>query len=324
MGVVLPTIFATFERNGKEELGGGGGDGDGDESSDKVKIVSYATAIILALSYALYLFYELRKHGGGESAQSTAAADTNMRDASSSSSATTGIEFGAMEYAEMEEGRRGHKQGVVVVKANGSGTLSDTSPPSALHTGDTAAASTTQMPPAMEQTQDTPEEEDVNEEEHEEPEMSVIGSSALLLVATSCIAVNSEFLVDSIQYVSAQWHVSQDFIGIILLPIVGNAAEHITAVIVAARNKMDLAIAVALGSSIQIALFAVPLMVILGWIKDLEVPMTLDFGPLNAVTFFLGVVIVHVVVSNGRSNWLKGSLLLGAYLIIAIGYAFTS
>ena len=172
----------------------------------------------------------------------------------------------------------------------------------------------------------------IHEAETEEPEtdteipdMSIIGSILLLTLVTLMVAMCSEFLVNSIDYLSSSWGLSRDFIGIILLPIVGNAAEHLTAVMVAVKNKMDLAIAVALGSSIQIALFAVPLMVVLGWLFNVSpVPMTLNFQPMNAITFFLGVVIVYFVINNGESNWLKGSLLLGAYAIMSVGFAFVN
>ena len=94
---------------------------------------------------------------------------------------------------------------------------------------------------------------------------------------------------------------------------------------VAMKNKVDLAIAVCLGSSIQIALFAVPLMVILGWTMDVSPrPMTLDFNAMNAITFVLGVLLVIFIVQNGSSNFMHGSLLLGCYCIIGVGYAYSS
>jgi Ca2+:H+ antiporter len=110
--------------------------------------------------------------------------------------------------------------------------------------------------------------------------------------------------------------VSQAFIGLIIIPIVGNAAEHVTAVVVAMKNKMDLAIGIAVGSSIQIALFITPLIVILGWIMNKE--MTLYFNIFETVALFVTVLVVNFLVLDGRSNYLEGSLLVAAYMIIAV------
>lgn len=109
---------------------------------------------------------------------------------------------------------------------------------------------------------------------------------------------------------------SRTFIGLILLPIVGNAAEHVTAVSVAMKNKMDLAIGVAIGSSMQIALFVTPLMVIIGWI--IGEPMTLFFNTFETCVLFVTVLIVNYLIQDGESNWLEGVMLISTYIIIAI------
>jgi Ca2+:H+ antiporter len=107
---------------------------------------------------------------------------------------------------------------------------------------------------------------------------------------------------------------SEAFIGIILLPIAGNAAEHITAMTVASKNKMDLAIGVSVGSSIQIALFVTPAVVLLGW--SMERQMTLYFSLFETVTLVVAVGLVVVVMLNGRTNYLEGSLLCVCYIIV--------
>lgn len=107
----------------------------------------------------------------------------------------------------------------------------------------------------------------------------------LLVVSTGLVAVCAEFMADSINdVVSGGSGISEAFIGLILLPIVGNAAEHVTAVTVAMKNKMDLAIGVVVGSSIQIAIFVTPLVVILGWVMDKE--MSLFFTLFKTVLMF--------------------------------------
>ena len=138
----------------------------------------------------------------------------------------------------------------------------------------------------------------------------------LLLFSTGLVAACAEFMVDSINGLVETSSVGEVFIGLIVLPIVGNAAEHVTAVMVAMKNKMDLAIGVAVGSSIQIALFMTPLVVILGWIIDRD--MTLYFTLFETVCLFVSAFIVNFLVLDGRSNYLEGALLCSTYVIIAL------
>ena len=142
----------------------------------------------------------------------------------------------------------------------------------------------------------------------------------LLLVSTGLVAVCAEFLVDSIDYLVTTSGVSQTFVGLIILPIVGNAAEHVTAVTVASKNKMDLAIGVALGSSIQIALFVTPIIVLLGWCLDTD--MSLYFSLFETASLFASAFIVNYLMIDGRSNYLEGALLIAAYVIIAVAAFF--
>lgn len=153
-------------------------------------------------------------------------------------------------------------------------------------------------------------------EEEEEVLMSACSSILLLLGATITVAICSEFLVDSIEGVTEEYGLPGAFIGVILLPIVGNAAEHATAVTVAAKGKMDLALGVAVGSSTQIALLVVPFSVIVGWVFD--VPMSLDFRIFDTAVMILSVFITHTTLQDGHSNWLEGSILIAIYILIAI------
>jgi Ca2+:H+ antiporter len=146
--------------------------------------------------------------------------------------------------------------------------------------------------------------------------MSRTAAVVMLLLSTALVAVCAEFLVEAIPEMVADSPVSEAFIGLIILPIVGNAAEHVTAVTVAAKNKMDLAIGVAVGSSIQIALFVTPVVVLLGWI--LETEMSLYFNLFETISLFATVFVVNFLVLDGRSNYLEGTLLIAAYVIIAI------
>jgi len=156
------------------------------------------------------------------------------------------------------------------------------------------------------------------EEELETPQMTVWVTMGLLAVVTVLVAVTAEWLVDSINGLTDTGHISKEFVGVILLPIVGNAAEHVTAVTVSVKDKLNLSIGVAVGSSIQIALFVIPFIVTLGWI--LNKPLTLLFDPYQSVALFLTVLTVNYVVQDGKSNWLEGFILMGLYLILAVTF----
>lgn len=157
------------------------------------------------------------------------------------------------------------------------------------------------------------------EEEVEVPVMGAIAAGLVLVVTTVLVAICAEYLVGSIDDVVEDAKINKTFIGLILIPIVGNAAEHVTAVVVAVRNKMDLAMGVAIGSSIQIALLVTPFLVILGW-AVLDQPMTLHFQTFETVAFAFSVLVVTYTVQDCKSNYLEGAMLLGLYFIIALAF----
>ncbi|KAL9125372.1 MAG: hypothetical protein Q9217_005419 [Psora testacea] len=147
-------------------------------------------------------------------------------------------------------------------------------------------------------------ENDENGDEKEADILSPWAAAVVLVIITVAVAVCAEFLVDSIDSIVETAHISKTFIGLILLPIVGNAAEHVTAVVVAWKNKMDLAIGVAIGSSMQIALLVTPFLVILGWI--IHQPMTLHFETFETVVFFLSVLVTNYLIAVGWNPYLYG------------------
>jgi Ca2+:H+ antiporter len=144
--------------------------------------------------------------------------------------------------------------------------------------------------------------------------------SGVLLVCTLFVALESEMLVDSLEVATSQLGLTALFTGVIIVPIVGNAAEHATAVTVAMKDKMDLSVSVAVGSSMQIALFVAPVLVIAGWV--LGQPMDLDFQPFELVAVVVAVLIANSISSDGKSNWLEGTLLLAAYTVLGIAFYF--
>ncbi|KAL8902930.1 MAG: hypothetical protein Q9207_004278 [Kuettlingeria erythrocarpa] len=159
------------------------------------------------------------------------------------------------------------------------------------------------------------------EDNHEaKKHLSRTSAIILLVVSTGLVALCADFVVESINYIVDNTSVSEAFIGLIILPIVGNAAEHVTAVVVAGKNKMDLAIGVAVGSSIQIALFVTPVIVLLGW--ALQKDMSLYFSLFETISLFVSAFIINFLILDGKTNYLEGALLIAAYVIIALAAFF--
>ncbi|GJE96599.1 calcium proton exchanger [Phanerochaete sordida] len=155
-------------------------------------------------------------------------------------------------------------------------------------------------------------------EEVEEPMLTIPMTIGLLAVVTVIVAVTAEFLVSSIDGLTSTGNISKEFVSLVLLPIVGNAAEHVTAVTVSVKDKIDLSLGVAVGSSIQIALFVIPFIVTLGWIMGK--PLSLLFDPYESIVLFLSVLIVNYTVADGRSNWLEGAVLMSLYVMLAVTF----
>ncbi|CAO2840841.1 unnamed protein product [Amaranthus hypochondriacus] len=135
---------------------------------------------------------------------------------------------------------------------------------------------------------------------------------------TAVIALLSEFVVGTIEDASSSWGIPISFLSIILLPIVGNAAEHAGAVIFGYKNKLDISLGVALGSATQISIFVVPLCVIIAWIMHIKMDLSLSL--LETSCFALSVLITAFTLQDGSSHYMKGGVLLLAYMIIAASF----
>jgi len=142
-----------------------------------------------------------------------------------------------------------------------------------------------------------------------------------LVLATALIAWMSELLVGAVGDATAALGLSPVFVGVIVVATVGNAAEHSTAVLVAMKNQMDLAFHIAIGSSIQIALFVAPLLVFLSHLMPAG-PMDLRFTPFEVLAVMIAVGVLNLVAQDGESNWLEGALLLAVYLILGVAFYF--
>ncbi|XP_015873735.3 vacuolar cation/proton exchanger 3 [Ziziphus jujuba] len=160
-----------------------------------------------------------------------------------------------------------------------------------------------------------------SQEEDEEEEKALIGfwsAFSWLVGMTIIIALLSEYVVGTIEAASNSWGISVSFISIILLPIVGNAAEHAGSIIFALKNKLDISLGVALGSATQISMFVVPLSVVVAWI--MQINMDLDFSLLETSSLAFTIIITAFTLQDGTSHYLKGVVLCLCYVIIAACY----
>ncbi|MGI8542526.1 MAG: calcium/proton exchanger [Aridibacter sp.] len=145
-------------------------------------------------------------------------------------------------------------------------------------------------------------------------------SIIVLVVATAFVALIAEFLVGAVEAARGALGFTEVFVGVIVVAIIGNAAEHSSAILMALRNKMDLSVGIAVGSSLQIALFVAPLLVFASYFFG--TPMNLEFTIPEVVAVFASILIVEQICSDGESNWIEGVQLLSVYAILAILFYF--
>lgn len=161
---------------------------------------------------------------------------------------------------------------------------------------------------------------DKSKEEENQECWSATEAVGTLFVATALVALLSEFLVSSVEAVRAQFGLSEVFVGVVIVAIIGNAAEHSTAVMMAFKNKMDLAMRVAIGSSTQIALFVAPILLFCSYFFG--APMNLEFTIPETIAVIAAVYLLSEIAGDGESNWLEGVQLLALYFILAVLFFF--
>ena len=232
-------------------------------NSSNVTALSRGTAVLLLLVYGCYLFFQLKTHADMYNEPSQKV-DKRKSNKVAGGDVTRGI-------------------------AQIGGAMSAS-------TGRTMAFATTDGTEAHDTPMRYP------EPEKEEPQLHIWVAVATLAISTAFVALCAEFMVDSINAITAEGGISKTFVGLILLPIVGNAAEHATAVTVACKDKMDLAIGVAVGSSMQIALLVIPFVVVLGWILGNDA-MNLAFDGFQIAILFVAVLLVNYLIQDGKSHW---------------------
>ncbi|SPO25272.1 probable VCX1 - Vacuolar Ca++/H+ exchanger [Ustilago trichophora] len=159
------------------------------------------------------------------------------------------------------------------------------------------------------------EEEDDDEEE---AKMSPLAAMIALGGVTVLTAFNADYLVGAIDEVATDYHIPKAFIGVILLPIVGNMAEHLTAVWMASKGKMEISLGIAIGSSIQISVGMIPILVLVGW--AIKQPLTLYFETFETVILVAAVFLVNTLVQDGKSNYMEGAMLCSLYAVAALSF----
>lgn len=277
IAVLLPAAFDSAVRSGTSPNGNSTSKLDEDFQMDILHL-SHGIAIILLLIYVAYIVFQLWTH-------------THLYEDS-------GEEVAISKKYDLHHKAR-PSDNAAGASSSTNPTLNDAENGNGHVNGNGAAATTEKQ-----------------EEEVEQPQTSLLLAIVLLVVVTVLVAVTAEFLVDSVDGLTENGGISKEFVGIILLAIVGNAAEHVTAVTVSVKDKLTLSIGVAVGSSIQIALFVIPFIVTLGWI--IGKPLTMLFDPLESVVLFFAVLVTNYVVADGKSNWLEGAILFFLYVICAI------
>jgi Ca2+:H+ antiporter len=142
----------------------------------------------------------------------------------------------------------------------------------------------------------------------------------VLLAATAGVAVMSEFLVGAVEPAAHALGLSDVFVGVIVVAVIGNAAEHSTAVVTAVKDRMDLTMTIAVGSSLQVALFVAPFLVFASLVVDPGRPLDLHFSPMEVIAVGLSVGVLALVSHDGETHWMEGALLLAVYLIFALAF----
>ncbi len=173
---------------------------------------------------------------------------------------------------------------------------------------------------------DLPPEESLHHREGDEPEWPLPVAVIVLLITSVVIGILSESLVGAVEGAVEKFHMPEAFVGVVILAIVGNAAEHSTAVVMAWKGKMSLAHSIAAESSKQIALFVTPACVLLGYflVPANAHPMTLHFSLTEVVAAYVSVLVVNQILTDGETNWLEGAQLLALYVVLGAAFYFVA
>lgn len=162
----------------------------------------------------------------------------------------------------------------------------------------------------------------VPEDDEEEEPMSLRMALIQITISTALVAFMSEILVDSVTETAEEAGLGPVFTGVIIIAIVGNAAEHTTAIVAAYKDKLDISVAITFGSSLQIAQFVFPVLILISCGRSVNPPMTMVFTTMEAVAIFFSVLTAWIICSDAKTTWLEGSMLLCLYIVFALLFWF--
>ncbi|KAJ5624243.1 Sodium/calcium exchanger membrane region [Penicillium lagena] len=284
------------------------------QSSDRMALsFSRAVSVILLAVYFLYLFFQLRSHASlfrTPNSHRRFQSIVNDRDINNQSIAPRASITTNLSRPEMQEIPYPASPSPVPLEAQvESGLLLDRIEPTDTNTSFNGS-------PVLNGGYVTPKPTPCNCYRHVVTANRTI-SIGLLILSTCLIAICAEYFAASFAILNEQGVLGESFVGLIVIPIAGNVAENVTAVIVASKDQMDLAISVALGSAIQIGLLVAPVMVLIGWVLDK--PMTLHFDRFEIVTLIGASLLVSFIFLKGKTNYLEGAILCACFAAISVG-----
>lgn len=286
LGLAVPAIFAVTDSHATSH------------AERSLQQLSLVTSVGLLLIYVLYIIFQLRTHA-------------DLYNPTRPATMSTAVQKGKEEEVEEEEegGEEWEAQlsSQVRMTSTGSSAHSDDTP---IRPGIAPAPPTHSNAPALDA-----------EDEDGPPPAPLPVATALMVLTVALITLSSDRLVATLEDFSREMGVGEKFIASVLLPVVGNAVEHLSAILVARAGKIDLAVGIACGSCIQIALFAAPVLVVVSWVFDLP-RLCLNFDLFDTVLLSFAVLTVNATLRDSRTNWLEGAVLIVSYFILATAFFF--
>ncbi|KAJ1899322.1 hypothetical protein LPJ81_004167, partial [Coemansia sp. IMI 209127] len=266
----------------------------GGEITNGILIMSRGTALILLLVYVLFLVFQLKTHSDIFDGSHTRRTETEYNEEFAETvSPNVGLNV-VLDDTKKSRGKR-------AVFSESSCKYEETSDSSRISIDDDVKIGKAKL--WRQSVQET-------HHHHSAPQMQLWMAGTMLALVSVLVALSSDVLVDSVEELTSHYNISHTFVGMILLPLAASAAEHTMSVTVAIRDKMDLCITIAVGSSMQMTLFVLPTLIIIAWI--MKRPLTLYFDEFETTTLLISVLVINYLIMNGRSNWLKGAMLLSS------------
>ncbi|KAJ2847204.1 hypothetical protein IWW36_003973 [Coemansia brasiliensis] len=261
----------------------------GGEITNGILVMSRGTALILLLVYVLFLVFQLKTHSDL---------------------------FNGLHASHTEE--KSSKRGTYGLQNDADGCLRPTPTLTDDNNGTIVCCCTESREIIRAEHERNECQEHMHDLPHSGPQMKLWIAAVLLVLISVLVAMSSDILVDSVEELTKHYAITHTFVGMVLLPIAASASEHAMSVVVAVRDKMDVCITVAVGTSMQMTLFVLPVLIIIAWIMNR--PLTLFFDDFETTTMLISVLVINYLIMNGRSNWLKGAMLLSSYFIVVLAF----